>query len=500
MTTDIAPTATLAGLRLRPGFTAALDETFFRRVQPSGLRQPRLCAFSAACAQQLGLEPGLAHAPGFAAIFSGNQLPPGADPAAMDYAGHQFGTWVPQLGDGRAHILGDIDTPTGPVELQLKGSGPTPFCRGADGRAVLRSSLREFLASEAMAALGIATTRALCVTASDQPVMRETIETAAVLTRAAPSHVRFGSFERFHHRGEQGAVRRLADYVIGRFHPELAGHDAPYGKWFDTIVRRTAILMADWQAYGFVHGVMNTDNMSILGLTLDYGPYAFMEAFIPDYAPNHTDVNGRYAYAEQAGIGLWNLRALAAALGPLLARERLEAGLELYWPALLERYGARMRARLGLAQARADDGELVDELLTLLARQGADYPRVLRALGELRIDAATGDAGPCEAGPVLDELPDRVAAQPWLARYAARLRDEGSRDTPRRARMHAVNPVYVLRTHLAQRAIEHAERGDDRETAHLLALLQQPFEARAGCEDYARPAPDAGVPVLSCSS
>ena len=493
--TPKAPLASLANLRLRPGFTAALDETFYRRVQPSGVQHPRLCAFSAACALDLGLDPTIADDPEFAAVFSGNRLLPGADPAAMDYAGHQFGTWVPQLGDGRAHILGDLDTQAGAVELQLKGSGPTPFCRGADGRAVLRSSLREFLASEAMAALGIATTRALCVTASDQPVMRETIESAAVLTRAAPSHVRFGSFERFHHRGQHAAVKQLADYVIARFHPELAGHETPYGEWFDTVVRRTAVLMADWQAYGFVHGVMNTDNMSILGLTLDYGPYAFMEAFIPDYAPNHTDVNGRYAYAAQAGIGHWNLRALAAALPPLVDRERLEAGLELYGPAFLARYGAHMRARLGLAQARDTDGELVDELLTLLARQGADYPRVLRALGELKIDE-----GACDASAVLAELPDRDAAQPWLARYAARLREEGSRDAPRRARMHAVNPLYVLRTHLAQHAIERAQQGDDSETAHLLTLLQQPFEAQAGCEAYARPAPDAAPPVLSCSS
>ena len=326
---------------------------------PTPLPAPHFVAASAPAAALVGLDPAALAQDDLVAVFSGNHVPPRAQPLSAVYSGHQFGHWAGQLGDGRAILLGSLPGPQGAMELQLKGAGMTPYSRMGDGRAVLRSSIREFLCSEAMAALGIPTTRALVVTGSKQPVARETLETAAVVTRMAPSFVRFGSFEHFSYNdrdGDQRALRTLADYVIDGFYPDLRAAANPYLALLEEVTKRTGRLIARWQAVGFMHGVMNTDNMSILGLTLDYGPFGFMEAFDVNHICNHTDQGGRYSYANQVPVGHWNCYALANALMPLIRdKEGAEAALDTYIDAYGDEYDTQLRAKLGLSTAQADD-------------------------------------------------------------------------------------------------------------------------------------------------
>ncbi len=357
-----------------------LPEKFYTRLPPTPLPEPRLIAYNPEAAPLLGLAPGEETRPEFAAVFTGNQALPGSASLAAVYSGHQFGVYVPQLGDGRAISLGEVIGSAGVCEIQLKGAGRTPYSRMGDGRAVLRSSIREYLCSEAMHGLGIPTTRALAITASDQPVIRETVETAAVVTRLAPSFVRFGSFEFWYHRRDAEAVRTLADFVIREFHPELDGAADRYPRFLREVVRRTARMIAQWQGVGFMHGVMNTDNMSILGLTLDYGPYGFMEAFEPGHICNHTDEGGRYAYNMQPQVGLWNLYALGQALVPLMEPEVIEAELKTYEAVFDTAINAILRAKLGLETAREDDHELVNQLFALMAEARADYTLFFRKL------------------------------------------------------------------------------------------------------------------------
>ncbi|MGH7714398.1 MAG: protein adenylyltransferase SelO, partial [Vulcanimicrobiaceae bacterium] len=330
------PAMTIKGVEFKPGY-ALMPPDFYEQRKPTPLPNPYLVAISPDAANLVGIDPSIAaDDPEFLAIVAGNELPSGAQPIAAVYAGHQFGAWVPQLGDGRAITLGE----TGGYEWQLKGAGLTAFSRFADGRAVLRSTIREFLCSEAMDALGVPTTRALCIAGSDEVVYRERAETAAVLTRLSPSHVRFGTFEFFHYRGRADLVKRLADYVIDRFYPELRASDAaqPYLALLREVVARTARLMAKWQAVGFAHGVMNTDNMSILGLTIDYGPYGFMDAYKPGFICNHTDEMGRYAFDRQPTIALWNCYALAEAMSSLIELESAKAILEGFEDILRDAY------------------------------------------------------------------------------------------------------------------------------------------------------------------
>jgi uncharacterized protein YdiU (UPF0061 family) len=424
-------------------------------------------------------------------------VPAGATPVAAVYAGHQFGVYVPQLGDGRALLLGEVTDRTGQrYELQLKGAGRTPFSRGADGRAVLRSTIREYLASEAMHGLGIPTTRSLAIVGSDQPVYREQIETAAVLTRLAPSHVRFGSFEYFHYRRMTDQLRQLADFVIDAHFPTFAHGEDRYAEFLREVVERTARLIAAWQAQGFVHGVMNTDNMSILGLTLDYGPYGFLDHFEAGRVFNHTDHRGRYAYANQAGIGFWNLQALAEALSTLIDAYVREAALQRFEPVFVQAYGELMSDKLGLRERRAEDAQLIDRLLRALHDGCVDYPAFMRRLGAFRRFEATTRA------PLLALSTAPQALDTWLDAYAARLGDETDTDAARQARMDAINPLYVLRTHLAERAIRLAvEQRDYREIDRLHRLLARPFTAQSASEAYAEPpARDSGDIVLSCSS
>ena len=480
---------------------AALGENYFSRVTPTPLPDARLLHFNEAAAALIDLDPAEAQNPAFTETMAGNRPLPGGDPLATLYAGHQFGSWVPQLGDGRAILLGQVRTPRGESwDLQLKGAGMTPYSRHADGRAVLRSSIREYLCGEAMHGLGIPTTRALCLVTSPQPVQRETVETAAVLCRMAPTHVRFGHFEVFYYREQYDRLKPLADHVIAEHFPALADSPDKYAAWLTEVTDRTARLMALWQSVGFCHGVMNTDNMSILGLTLDYGPYGFMDGFNSRHICNHSDEGGRYAYDQQPGIGHWNISKLLQACLPLLS-EHPDAAVERAQP-MLERYRevfvsanlALWRAKLGLREARDDDHLIINGWLSLLDRTHADFTRSFRLLSGVSTQA--------ESAPALrDFMPDPAGFDSWLADYRARLKSESSNDAERAARMNKVNPKYVLRNHLVQAAIEKAQTGDASEIDTLMKLLRKPFDEQPENERYfAEPPASAKHIEVSCSS
>jgi uncharacterized protein YdiU (UPF0061 family) len=489
---------TLETLKLDNRF-ARLPDNYYSRVQPTPLPEPRLLHFNSDAAALIDLDPREAQRPEFAEIFSGSRPLPGAEPLAMRYAGHQFGSWVPQLGDGRAILLGQVRNARGDSwDLQLKGAGPTPYSRFADGRAVLRSSVREYLCGEAMHGLGIPTTRALCIVTSTEPVRREAIETAAVLCRMAPSHVRFGNFEYFFYRNQHEQLKPLADHIIAEHFPQ---HTGDYAAWLTEITERTARLMAQWQSVGFCHGVMNTDNMSILGLTLDYGPYGFLDAFDAHHICNHSDEGGRYAYDEQPRIGHWNVSRLLQATLPLLsdvperAVEIATGILDRYPPVYAAEMVKRWTAKLGLRETRDEDPALINRLLTILDRGKSDFTRSFRHLSRLRGDTDAPVDG------VRDEIADVAAFDAWVADYRARLRSEQSDDVERAARMNAVNPKYVLRNHLAQRAIEVAQTGDASEIELLMTLLRRPFDEHPAHETYAAEPPASARHIeVSCSS
>lgn len=476
---------------------ARLGPPFAVPAVPTPLAGPRLAAWDPDAAALLELDPAEALRPEWMEILNGERLLPGAEPVAMLYAGHQFGSYVPQLGDGRALLLGTVRNGAGdPWDLQLKGSGPTSFSRGFDGRAVLRSTIREFLGGAAMHGLGIPTTRALCLLDSDTPVQREVVERGALLLRMAPSHIRFGSFEVFFYRGQHEHLRTLADYTIGNFFPELAGEADRYARFLREVAVRTARLIARWQEVGFAHGVMNTDNFSVLGLTLDYGPFGFLDDYDPGFIPNHTDVGGRYAFDRQPGVGLWNVACLAQALLPLLSEREAHDALDAYEPAFSEHLLERMRAKLGLREARPEDGGLIADLLGLLQANRVDYTGFFRALGDFRQEPGEANA------PLRDRFPNWAAWGAWADAYRARLELEGSTDAPRKRRMDRVNPRYVLRNYLAQEAIERAERERDYSgIERLLGVLRDPFTDRPGMERYAEPPPEWGRRlVVNCSS
>ncbi len=478
----------------------ALPAQFYTRLQPTPLPSPYLVGASANAAALVGIDPVAFQTREFIEAFTGNVLPPAAQPLAAVYSGHQFGNWAGQLGDGRAILLGDLPAPSTPpphvLEVQLKGAGMTPYSRMGDGRAVLRSSIREFLCSEAMAALGIPTSRALCVTGSDQFIMRETPETSAVATRMAPSFIRFGSFEHWFYNDRPDELKILADHVIDRFYPALRDQGNPYAALLTEVARRTAHTIAQWQAVGFMHGVMNTDNMSILGLTLDYGPFGFMEAYDARHICNHTDQQGRYSYAMQPQIGHWNCFALGQALLPLIGDvETTQAALADYQPQYIARFGALMHAKLGLTTVQAEDATLIDALFSLMQANHVDFTLFFRRLGRLQLDDPGLDA------PLRDLFLDRAAFDAWAVQYRGRLRQEASADAARCLAMQATNPKYVLRNYLAQVAIEKAQNKDFTEVANLLAVLEKPFDEQPENEHYAALPPDwASHLEVSCSS
>ncbi len=471
---------------------ARLPEVFFRRVAPQPLRGAFLASVNADALALLDLPPEAANAPEFLEFFSGAKLLAGAEPIAAAYAGHQFGVYVPQLGDGRAILLGEaVNQSGGRWDLQLKGAGLTPFSRMGDGRAVLRSCIREYLCSEAMHGLGIPTTRALCLIGSDEPVRRETSEKGAAMVRMSPSHVRFGSFEYFYYRNQPEQVRQLADYTIALHFPDLLETPQPYAAFFQEVVTRTARLMAQWQAVGFAHGVMNTDNMSLLGLTLDYGPFGFLDEYDAGYICNHSDHTGRYAFGGQPQIGFWNLACLAQALSPVVPESAAIDGLNSYQATLSQHYLALMCAKLGLSEVRAADFDLIVPLLETLQTNRVDYTRFFRALCRFEVNHN-------------DELRDMFINSSdfdaWAALYQKRL-EAGDDDAERQTRMQRVNPKYILRNYLAQNAITRAEAGDYEEIERLLKLLRHPFAEQPEQEVYAALPPAWSKHLeISCSS
>ncbi len=497
----------------------------YSRVVPVRPVAPQLVAYSPETAALIDLDAAACASPLFTRVFSGDLVLPGMDPHAACYGGHQFGHWAGQLGDGRAILLGEAVAPNGDLlELQLKGGGLTPYSRMGDGRAVLRSSIREFLASEAMHALGIPTTRALCITGSDLPVRRETLETAAVVTRVAPSFIRFGHFEHFSYSDQHAELRQLADFVIDHFYPACrepaAGQPGnAYAALLAAVALRTASLMAGWQAVGFMHGVMNTDNMSILGLTIDYGPFQFMDGFDPGHICNHSDPTGRYAYNRQPPVAFWNLMALAQALMPLIGEsDHALAALEPYKTAFPQALQARMAAKLGVAEPGEQHHALAESLLGLMARERTDYTLTWRRLTEhvagapadtfteLFVDrAAAGHSwSPC-TGRTSSTAAYLEHLAGWLDRYRARLRHDGLDDRERKQRMDAVNPKYVLRNYLAQLAIDDIAAGNFSLTSELLDVLRRPYDEQPGRERFAEKRPEwarhrPGCSMLSCSS
>ena len=458
-------------------------------VQPATAPAPRLLVFNRPLAEALGLEVA-ALEPVAAAVLSGAALPEGAEPVAQAYAGHQFGGFSPQLGDGRALLLGEVVDPQGRRwDIQLKGSGRTPFSRGGDGKAAVGPMLREYLMGEAMAALGIPTTRALAVVATGAPVLREVELPGAVLTRVAASHIRVGTFQFFAARGDQDRVRALADYTLARHFPDLVGAEAPYVALFDAVIARQARLIAQWMGVGFIHGVMNTDNMALSGETIDYGPCAFMEGYAPGTVFSSIDHTGRYAYGNQPLILGWNLARLAEALLPLfdadadravdIANARLEGIADRYraeWVAV-------MRGKLGLAGAEAGDGALADGFLAAMAGQGVDWTLAFRALA----GAAGGDVAPLEG--LFD---DAAALRDWLPRWQARLAPDAA------DRIRAANPAVIARNHKVEEALAAATAGDMAPFGALLAAVSEPFVERA---DFMQPAPQgAGPHVTYCGT
>lgn len=466
---------------------------FYTALKPTPLKQARLLYHSEALARELELDESWFREDKIG-IWSGETLLPGMQPLAQVYSGHQFGVWAGQLGDGRGILLGEQQLADGrKFDWHLKGAGLTPYSRMGDGRAVLRSTVREFLASEALHHLGIPTSRALTIVTSDEPVYRETKERGAMLLRVAESHARFGHFEHFFYNGEPEKVRLLADYLIHHHWPQLESEADRYLLWFSDVVERTARLIAAWQSVGFAHGVMNTDNMSVLGLTLDYGPYGFLDDYQPGFICNHSDYQGRYAFDNQPMIGLWNLNRLAHALSDLMTTEQLKQALSRYEPALMAAWGEKMRAKLGFLTPQAEDNELLTGLLALMSQEGSDYTRTFRMLSETQQQESRS--------PLRDEFIDRAAFDQWYLRYQQRLLKDGRSDADRQQQMKAANPAVILRNYLAQQAIEGAERDDITMLQHLHQALCNPFSDAPEYADLTRRPPDEGKKIeVSCSS
>jgi uncharacterized protein YdiU (UPF0061 family) len=474
---------------------AGLGKNFFTQLSPEPLPKPYWVGQSRAVARELGLDDAWLQSSELLQAVSGNQPIAGTQPLASVYSGHQFGFWAGQLGDGRAILLGE--TSAG-LEVQLKGSGLTPYSRMGDGRAVLRSSIREFLCSEAMQGLSIPTSRALCVIGSDTPIRRETIETAAVVTRVAPSFIRFGHFEHFSHRGQHDELKTLADYVIDRFYPDcrltaqFSGN--PYAALLQAVSERTAAMVARWQSVGFCHGVMNTDNMSILGLTIDYGPFQFLDAYDPSHICNHTDAQGRYAFNQQPNIAYWNLFCLGQALLPLIGEQELAiAALESYKAVFPTEFENLMHAKFGLRgdDRRDDDKTLIEEILKLLAHDRVDYTIFWRRLSHSSSGTKPQD--------VRDLFLDGSGFNSWIQRYSKRIEHVPQHLVAEL--MLKTNPKIVLRNHLCELAIQKAKLKDFSEVNTLLTILESPFQEHPGLDVYADFPPDWASSIeISCSS
>jgi len=465
---------------------AALPGRFYARITPTSVASPRLVVFNSGLAADLGLEPEDLERQA-AALFSGNELPEDAEPIAMVYAGHQFGVFVPRLGDGRAILLGELKGRDGILrDVQLKGAGLTPFSRSADGRAALGPMLREYLISEAMHALGIPTTRSLAVVTTGEQVVRDALVPGAVLTRVATSHVRVGTFQYFAARGDQEALRTLLGYVIARHYPEAAAAAVPALEVLRAVTQRQLALVADWMLVGFIHGVMNTDNMSLSGETLDYGPCAFMDGYDPQRAFSSIDHHGRYAYTNQAAIAQWNLARFAESLLSLIdpdLEKAAQLATEVVAP-FIARFDARilagMRRKLGLASALEGDAELIRRLLGTMHGAEADFTLTFRNLS-----AAVDN--PAELSRVRALFPDSAAIDAWLIDWQQRLSCERGPRSERVMSMRAVNPAFIPRNHRVQAALDAAESGDYQPFQRLLAILQRPFDEQPQAAGYTQP-------------
>lgn len=505
-------------------FVRQVTGACYSKVEPTAVRQPKVLAVSRDVAARLGFSSEFVDSPEFAQVFAGNQLLPGMDPHAMCYGGHQFGHWAGQLGDGRAINLGDRVGPDGQrLVLQLKGAGPTPYSRSADGRAVLRSSLREYVCSEAMESLGIPTTRALSLVLTGDEVMRDMLydgnprnELGAVVCRVAPSFLRFGNYQIFAARNDNETLKTLLDFTIRHHFPQLAEQTFDsdgdrYLAWLTEVCRSTAELVVHWMRVGFVHGVLNTDNMSILGLTIDYGPYGWLDNFDPNFTPNTTDAReSRYRYGWQPQIALWNLAQLAQSILPLVDDTKgLEAGLDSFREIYESGYQAMLDQKLGVD---ADD-ELVDGLFGVLQATEVDYTIFFRRLGSITREQLS-DADPKLAVDALriayydeDQLKGDVldGLNAWLGLYRQRLDNTSASDDLRRDSMNRVNPKYIPRNYLAQQAIDLVEAGDASFLGRLLTALENPYDEQPEYEDLAAKRPDwarnkPGCSMLSCSS
>ena len=490
-----------------------VPEACYTAVAPTAVREVRLLAWSEALAARLGIA---APSPAAVEVLGGNRVLEGMRPYAARYGGHQFGTWAGQLGDGRAITLAEVlDVRGERQELQLKGAGPTPYSRSADGRAVLRSSLREFLCSEAMHALGVPTTRALSLVATGEAVIRDMFydgrpeaEPGAVVCRVAPSFLRFGNFQIHAAYREQAALRRLIEFVMREHFPGLDDIAA----WYQEICRRSALLMVDWMRLGFVHGVMNTDNMSVLGLTIDYGPYGWLEGYDPGWTPNTTDAAGRrYCYGNQPGIAQWNLARFAEALLPLVPREPLEAGLALYAEVYQSASTQAFAHKLGLSALEGeDDDALLAELFEVMGATETDFTLFFRKLAAASLESDEEAMLVAPLRPVFyDEAAlaggHRARLAAWLRRYRARLKRDDADPATRAARMNAVNPKYVPRNYLAQQAIDALGSGDTSVLERLMRVLARPYDEQPEHEALAARRPEwarnrAGCSALSCSS
>ena len=496
----------------------------YTRVAPTPVRAPRLLAWSDAVGELLGIAAPTSVDGSVAQVLAGSRVLNGMEPYAARYGGHQFGNWAGQLGDGRAITLTEMICPDGlRRELQLKGAGRTPYSRTADGRAVLRSSVREFMCSEAMHHLGVPTTRALSLAGTGESVVRDMFydgnpeaEPGAVVCRVAPTFVRFGNFEILAAQKELGLLKQLADYVIRTHFPALASAPSPdvYSRWFEEICRRTAVMVAHWMRVGFVHGVMNTDNMSILGLTIDYGPYGWLEGFDPGWTPNTTDAQGRrYRYGNQPQIAHWNLTRLASALYPLINDEAaLVHGLEVYEETFNRTARQMLAEKLGWkAIVSPDDEALLAELLELLQQTETDMTLFFRGLSDVPLDGATDNAA--MIAPLADAFyapqglseAERERLLKWLRQYGERVKRDSEPDTARRAQMHLANPKYVLRNYLAQQAIDALAEGDASVMNRLMSVLKRPYDEQPEHHELAARRPEwarhkAGCSALSCSS
>jgi serine/tyrosine/threonine adenylyltransferase len=472
-----------------------LPERFYARVSPTAVAWPRLVKFNHSLAQDLGFDPAHINTRNYADTFSGNKITSDTVPIAAAYAGHQFGHFVPQLGDGRAILLGEMPSGSGQLcDLQLKGCGRTPYSRGGDGRAALGPVLREYIVSEAMHALGIATTRALAVVSTGESVLREQQLPGAILTRVAASHIRVGTFEFFAARGDTDGTRILADYVIERHYRELRQHDKPYLALLDAVIGRQAALIAAWMHVGFIHGVMNTDNMAVSGETIDFGPCAFMDSFDAAAVFSSIDRHGRYAYGNQPHAALWNLSRFAETLLPLVhenAERAMELATELiesFTPRFTDAFRAGWSRKLGLGTSEDGDSALAEDLLSIMQRGQADFTLTLRAL--------------CDAAEEGNALPSARALftngeefDGWMARWKARLAREGTDPVARAMAMREVNPAYIPRNHRIQQMIEAAEGGDFAPFERLSTVLSQPHRSQAAFASYAH-APQASERVL----